>query len=190
MCARPLAQPRMGRRRRECWALPAVRGRRASRSDTRAARQAFERMHNTLSHRPKPKFPVVRVGWSFVGVTDVLFLATMITACAKLNDGVVRMRREPVKAISPKLSARSISHSLSHCIMCTRHCTASTVRVFHMQRPGLPRVCHFGELACPTLLGRGAHVTYMRRLLLRQSFSRMLLIDATWRKSTVLAVGW
>jgi hypothetical protein len=34
-------------------ALVQVRGRRASRSDTRAASQDFERMHNTLSHRSK-----------------------------------------------------------------------------------------------------------------------------------------
>jgi hypothetical protein len=34
-----------------------VRGRRASQSDTRAASQAFERMHNTMSHRVKTKVP-------------------------------------------------------------------------------------------------------------------------------------
>ena len=34
-----------------------MRGRPASRSGTRAASQAFERMHNTLSHRVKTKVP-------------------------------------------------------------------------------------------------------------------------------------
>lgn len=42
---------RVERKRRERCALLAVRGRQASLSDTRAASQAFERMHNTLSHR-------------------------------------------------------------------------------------------------------------------------------------------
>ncbi len=47
-CARrPGAAACVERRRRERWALLAVRG---SRSDTRAASQASERMHHTLSH--------------------------------------------------------------------------------------------------------------------------------------------
>ncbi len=53
-CAKRLGAAARGeRRRRERWALLAVRGRRASRSDTRAASQAFERVHNALGHRSK-----------------------------------------------------------------------------------------------------------------------------------------
>ena len=44
------AAVRLERRRRERLALFAVRGRRASRSGTRVARQAFQCMRNTLSH--------------------------------------------------------------------------------------------------------------------------------------------
>ncbi len=49
-CARRTgAAARVERRRREPCALLAVRGRRASRSDTRVARQAFERMHKGVA---------------------------------------------------------------------------------------------------------------------------------------------
>ncbi len=60
-CARRTgAAARMEQRRRERLALLAVRGRRASRSDTRAACQAFQRMHNTRAMGPKLRYPAVR----------------------------------------------------------------------------------------------------------------------------------
>ena len=52
---RTFAAARVQQRRREREALFAVRGWRASRSDTRAASVAFERMHNTLSQRVRTK---------------------------------------------------------------------------------------------------------------------------------------
>ena len=85
VCARRTgAAAHVEQRRRECVALLAVRGRRASRSDARAASQAFERMHNALSHRVKTLVP----GGN--GVADVLFIeATGTMLCTLETDAAV-----------------------------------------------------------------------------------------------------
>ncbi len=78
------------RRDRDCLAR-AARGMRASRSDTRAASQAFERMHNTLSTWNNTPSPL-----TILGVADV----RRQSACARSKAWRCRARVTPARSPS------------------------------------------------------------------------------------------
>ena len=100
----------------------AVRGRLASRSDTRAASQTFERMHNTLSHRVKALVP----GGIAAKVGDAEFLlvresAHHLCVCAYLCEYACVKQHE--------------SHTHTSIAACVHHCYSVGLEDTEPQHP-------------------------------------------------------